>query len=191
MSRPVNPPAVTMLIETKRLTLRSVEPGDAGFLADLFNSADLLDSDAPYKLVYPLSKEMEEEWISRAVGRSDEAHMIVEMRKDRSPIGIVSVNDIDGRNASAALRIRLKEESWDRGYGTEAVRETARFMFDRMNIRRVWLRVDEENARAIRCYEKCGFVLEGVLREDHVRGGAWKNSLVMSLLHGDLKEGGR
>jgi RimJ/RimL family protein N-acetyltransferase len=177
-----------MLIVTKMLELRSVEPSDAGFLADLFNNADPLDSGAPYDLVYPLSREMEEDWISRSGGRSDEAHMIVEMRKGHRPIGIVSVSKIDLRNASAALRIRLEEKSWDKGYGTEAVRETAKFMFERMNLRRVWLRVDEGNARAIRCYEKCGFALEGVLREDHIRDGAWRNSLVMSLIVGDLKE---
>jgi len=180
-----------MLIETKRLVMRSVEPVDAGFLATLFNNADPLDSGAPYDLVYPLSKEMEEEWISGIGGRSDEAHMIIEMRKGHRSIGIISVSEIDGRNASAALRIRLDEDIWDKGYGTEAVRETARFMFERLNLRRAWLRVDEDNARAIRCYEKCGFVLEAVLREDHVRNGGWKNSLIMSLLSGDLKEGKR
>lgn len=178
-----------MLIETKRLTMRSVEPADAGFLADLFNNADPLDSSAPYDLVYPLSREMEEDWISKIQGMDEEAHMIVETRKGHRPIGIISVNDIDGRNASAALRIRLEEESWDKGFGTEAVAATARFMFERMNLKRVWLRVDENNARAIRCYEKCGFMLEGVLREDHIRDGGWKNSLVMSLLPGDLREG--
>jgi len=180
-----------MLIETKKLVMRSVEPGDAGFLADLFNSADPLESDAPYDLVYPLSEEMEEDWISRIGLRGDEAHMIVEARKGHRPIGIISVSEIDGRNASARLRIRLEEGSWDKGYGAEAVGGTARFMFDRLNMRRVWLRVDEGNARAIRCFESCGFVLEGVLREDHIRDGGWKNSLVMSLLSKDLKEGTR
>jgi RimJ/RimL family protein N-acetyltransferase len=178
-----------MLIETKRLVMRAVEPEDAGFLADLFNDANAVESGAPHDLVYPLSKEMEEEWISRTAGRVDEAHMVVEKRKGRDPIGVISVNHIDGRNASAAIWISLLEESWDNGFGTEAVRGAARFMFDKLNIRRVWLRVDEENARAIRCFEKCGFALEGVLREDHVRGGSWKNSLVMSLLSGELKEG--
>jgi len=178
-----------MLIDTKRLVMRGVEPEDAEFLAELFNDTNAMESGAPHELIYPLSKEMEEEWISRAMGRNDEAHMVVEKRKGRSPIGVISVNHIDGRNASAAIWISISEESWDKGFGTEAVRETARFMFDKLNIRRVWLRVDEENARAIRCFEKCGFALEGVLREDHIRGGSWKNSLVMSLLSGELKEG--
>jgi RimJ/RimL family protein N-acetyltransferase len=177
-----------MLIETKQLVLRPVEPEDAEFLAGLMDEIDLHDSSGPYSLIHPTSKEIEERWISQIGSRGDEAHMIIEKRAGRTPIGIISVSEMEKRNSSAHIGIRLKEESWDRGYGTEAVRGAVKFMFESLNIHRVWLRADEENARAIRCYEKCGFTLEGVLRENHIRNGGWKSSVVMSVLKGELKE---
>ena len=63
-----------------------------------------------------------------------------------------------------------------------AVRTAISFLIERMNMHRIWLRVDENNHRALRCYEKCGFKFDGVLREDHFSDGRWKSSLVMSLL---------
>jgi RimJ/RimL family protein N-acetyltransferase len=152
------------------------------------DEVDLHDSSGPYSLIYPSSKEIEERWISQIGSRKDEAHMVIEKRAGRASIGIISVSEMEKRNSSAHIGIRLKGESWDQGHGTEAIRGALKFMFESLNIHRVWLRVDEENARAIRCYEKCGFTLEGVLRENHIRNGCWKNSVVMSIIQGELKE---
>jgi RimJ/RimL family protein N-acetyltransferase len=177
-----------MLIETKRLVLRPIEPEDAQFLADLINGTDPRANDGPYTLIFPVSKEIEERWISKIGSRDDEAHLLIEKRKGGEPIGAISVTRTDRRNASASIGILLKEEYRDQDYGTEAVRATTKFMFDHLNVHRVWLRVNEGNSRAIRCCEKSGFSIEGVLREDHMRDGRWNNSLIMSILSDELEE---
>ena len=177
-----------MLIETKRLIMRPVEPEDATFLAKLMDEIDLHKPSAPICDVRPTSKEIEQKWISQAGSATNEANLIIEMRAGKQQIGIISVTDIEKRNASAFIGIRLKEDMWDKGYGAEAVRGVAEFMFDTLNIHRVWMKADEENDRAIRCFESCGFTLEGVLRDTHIRSGVWKNSVEMSLLPGELKE---
>jgi RimJ/RimL family protein N-acetyltransferase len=43
----------------------------------------------------------------------------------------------------------------------------------------VVLTVDVENARGIRCYEKCGFVKIGFLKDDAVRNGQMRDSYLM------------
>jgi len=177
-----------MLIKTKRLVLRPIEPEDAQFLADLINDADPCADDGPYTMIFPVSKEIEERWISKIGSRDDEAHLLIEKRRDGTPIGVISVTRMDKRNASAAIGILLKEEYQDKEYGTEVVRATTKFVFDNLNTHRVWLRVMEGDARAIRCYEKSGFSLEGILREDHMRDGRWRNSLIMSILSNEMEE---
>ena len=79
------------------------------------------------------------------------------------------------------------KESWDKGYGTEATTLLVRYAFETLNLNRVWLHVFEENARAVRAYEKAGFRREGLLRQDHYRDGRYHNTIVMGLLRDEWK----
>lgn len=170
-----------MIIETKRLLMRALEPSDAPFLAGLINDPDVRGVLGAYNLIFPASVDTEQRWIDAAVKTTD-VHLIPTKRSGGAPIGIISLKDINERNASAHLSIILERKSWDKGYGTEAITGLLGFMFTRMNIHRVWLRVSKDNKRAIGCYEKCGFEVEGTLREDHFAHGAWRDSYLMSVL---------
>ena len=155
---------------------------DAEFLASLINDPEVRGILGAYSLIAPISVETEKNWIAQANAKDNEAHVIIEIKKEKRSIGILSIKDIDHRNSSAQISIIIERQSWNMGYGSEAVRTAISFLIERMNMHRIWLRVDENNHRALRCYEKCGFKFDGVLREDHFSDGRWKSSLVMSLL---------
>lgn len=180
-----------MLIESKRLVLRPVEMEDAEFLAGLINDPKVRDVLGAYSLIAPVSIESERNWIAQANARDREAHVIIEVKRERRAIGILSVKDIDGRNSSAHLSIMIERQSWGKGYGSEAIKAAVSFLVERLNIHRIWLRVDEENHRAIRCYERCGFKFDGVLREDHFSNGIRKSSIIMSFLSTEYRRGKR
>ena len=57
-----------------------------------------------------------------------------------------------------------------------------------MRLNRVSLTTDEANARAIRCYEKCGFVREGLLRQQRLVDGQFRNSVLMGVLREEFLE---
>lgn len=59
---------------------------------------------------------------------------------------------------------------WGKGYGTDAMNVILRFAFHELNLRRVTLYALAGNVRAVRSYEKCGFVREGLLRGGEHRG---------------------
>ena len=56
-----------------------------------------------------------------------------------------------------------------------------------MNLHRVALDVNADNARAIACYRKCGFVEEGSLRQDRYRHGVYIDTLVMGVLADEFR----
>jgi len=175
-----------MNIETRRMVMRAVEPADARFLADLINDPEVRNILGAYDLVFPVSVDLESRWIE-SVSKKDDVHMIATLKNAATPLGIVSLKDLNRRNGSAHLSIILQKKSWDKGYGTEAVKGVLTFLFDRKNLHRVWLRVAEHNERAIACYKKCGFRIEGTLREDHFAGDAWQSSHIMSVLDSDFR----
>lgn len=51
-----------------------------------------------------------------------------------------------------------------------------------MNFHRIYLRVDADDVMAQRCYEKCGFVREGTLRQAVSKGGRWHDQHLLSVL---------
>jgi RimJ/RimL family protein N-acetyltransferase len=75
-----------------------------------------------------------------------------------------------------------ERDYWGRGYGTDAMRVLMRYAFDELNLERLTLRVFAFNTRAIRSYEKCGFVHEGRQRQALNRIGQRWDEVWMGIL---------
>ena len=58
-----------------------------------------------------------------------------------------------------------------------------KYAFEEMQLHRLFLRVYAENVRAIRSYEKAGFVKEAYLREDVCIDGKYHNIVLMGILN--------
>ena len=135
--------------------------------------------------------ESEQEWYEEM--RADPWRLVwcIET-EDGQPIGNLGLLEIEETHGRATLGIAIGEKDfWGRGYGTEAIRQVLRYAFEEIELRRVALGADEDNARGIRCYEKCGFVREGLLRGYRVRRGQPVNGVVMAVLREDWERGAR
>ncbi len=98
-------------------------------------------------------------------------------------IGSIGLDPIDWKNRYAELGIAIGEKAyWDQGYGSDAIRTLLGLAFRQMNLHRIFLRVDADNGRGIRCYEKAGFQREGTSRETVFKEGAYHDQYVMSIL---------
>jgi RimJ/RimL family protein N-acetyltransferase len=56
------------------------------------------------------------------------------------------------------------------------------FGFGELQLERIQLRTNVTNRRAIHCYEKAGFVIEGTLRHIHRKRGQMIDEVIMSIL---------
>ena len=112
--------------------------------------------------------------------------MIVELTADATPIGTVSWHAVRyGPNLESLswnIGINLVPDARGRGYGGEAQRLLADWLFATTPANRVEAMTDVENAPEQRALEKFGFVREGVLRGSQFRAGAWHDLVVYSLL---------
>jgi RimJ/RimL family protein N-acetyltransferase len=98
-------------------------------------------------------------------------------------IGMVRLEGIDRIHGRAELAITIGEKAyWSRGYGTDAIRLALGHAFQDLGLRRVWLITDADNERGIRCYEKCGFKREGVLRAHRLRHRQPLDMLIMGAM---------
>ncbi|GIO70277.1 hypothetical protein J21TS3_50980 [Paenibacillus cookii] len=93
--------------------------------------------------------------------------------------------NIVSRRCTVGIGIGNKD-FWGQGWGSDALKALIRYVFQTMNLRRVQLETWGGNARAIRAYEKCGFVIEGRLREHSYIDGQYVDTIVMGLLREDF-----
>lgn len=59
------------------------------------------------------------------------------------------------------------------------------YAFDVLHYHKVFLRVLDYNTRAIRCYEKCGFIREGTDREGALINGVYCSDIYMGIIKSD------
>jgi RimJ/RimL family protein N-acetyltransferase len=83
------------------------------------------------------------------------------------------------------LGIWIVAEHRGRGYGTEAQRLGAAYLFEHTMMERVEAGTELNNLAEQRALEKAGFTREGVLRHACFRGGAWQDMVVFSKLRGE------
>jgi UDP-4-amino-4,6-dideoxy-N-acetyl-beta-L-altrosamine N-acetyltransferase len=161
-----------------RVCLSSIRPEDSEVLFRWINDPETVRFNAPYKPVHWASHE---DWV-RSLGAAPDRHVFV-IRVDARPVGVVQLVDIDPIHRSAELTIRIGEDvDRGRGTGTEALRLAVGFAWRDLNLHRVWARVFATNARAIRAFQKAGFVDEGTLREAAHIGGRYVDVRVFGMV---------
>ena len=126
----------------------------------------------------------EQEWYDRRRADPDSVMWAIETAEGRLVGNIELRLTPTARRAEMGIVVGDKAE-WSKGYGTTTVRLVLRYAFKELELNRVELTTDEENHRAIRCYEKCGFVREGLLRQHRFVDGQFGNTLIMAVLRED------
>jgi RimJ/RimL family protein N-acetyltransferase len=173
------------VLEGEKIRLRPVEEGDLPHFVAWLNDTDvrywLAMSESP-----PLTLESEQEWYREMKDDSSSVVWCIESSEGR-PIGDVGLHGIDKTHQRAELGLFIGDKTlWGRGVGADAIRRVLRYAFGQLALRRVQLHVDEDNLRALRCYEKCGFVREGLLRGHRLREGKPVNEVLMAVMRDEF-----
>ena len=79
----------------------------------------------------------------------------------------------------------IAPEHQGKGYAADATRLTVEYGFNKVNLRKLYLYVDEINEKAVHIYKKIGFQIDGRLREHYFVNGEYHDAFVMSLLRKD------
>lgn len=101
------------------------------------------------------------------------------------PAGLVELVEIDYIHRRAEFQIIIAPNFQGRGYAKSATRIAVNYAFRALNLHKVYLVVDQGNAAAVHIYEQCGFVTEGILREEFFSNGSYHDAYRMGLLQTD------
>jgi ribosomal-protein-alanine N-acetyltransferase len=123
-----------------------------------------------------------EEYEPLLKSKNDVVMAVIDRQAD-THIGNVGLYSINWISRSAEYRIVIGEKRyWGKGYGTEATKLTIAYGFEKLNLNKIWLGVNQQNLGAVKTYTNSGFVYEGLLRQEIYRNGWYYNAIRMSIL---------
>jgi RimJ/RimL family protein N-acetyltransferase len=174
------------MLRGDRVRLRALEPEDAQEIWRWWQDHEFRVLDGN---IYPPSLVATVDWV-RSLGQPSFGGVALGIeREDGALLGYVSLKRTVPEDRCAEFGIAVAREFWDQGYGTDATRTMLRFAFQQMNLHRVTLRVVDYNHRARHVYEKCGFAVEGRLREVRFHDGCWHDKFIMGILDREFLPG--
>lgn len=169
------------MYEGKLVRLRAFDSSDLMHCLDYSNDYEVMRG-ASGGILYPSTVDDESRAMSNNTSYTQgEYQFAIETLENRRFIGKCGFIKINWKNRVGELAILIGEKSCHgKGYGTDAVNTLCKFGFDELNLHKIKATVFAFNQAAIRCYEKCGFIQEGILKEEIYREGAYHDVLLMA-----------
>lgn len=142
---------------------------DFGQLIEWIDSDFLMTNWAGSLFRYPLTYDSLEWYIrdTNITGESD-AFLYKAVDTDNGKtVGHISLGGISDKNRAGRISRVLVGNVAERGKGvcTGMIKALLQIGFEDMKLHRISLGVYDFNTSAIRCYKKCGFVQEGIMRD--------------------------
>ncbi|AZU64560.1 GNAT family N-acetyltransferase [Neobacillus mesonae] len=140
---------------------------------------------------YPLTESQLEKYIENANSENAEAmiYKVIESETGKV-IGHISLGRIDQKHKSARIgKVLIGDQSVrGKGIGQQMINEILKIAFEELHLHRVSLGVFDFNTSAITCYEKAGFIKEGLLRDSSKNGDEYWSQWEMSILENEWQE---
>ena len=155
------------------ITLREYKKADVDRLVELANNENV-SKYLIYTFPYPYKKQDAEWWIEVGATANNSVTKVIEY--NGIFVGSVGIIPQSGWKAhSAEIGYCLGEEYWGKGIATESLRMMTEIGFSELEFRKLFAPVLGPNKASMRVLEKCGYILEGVFKQDVYKGGNYQD----------------
>ena len=128
-------------------------------------------------------------WIDFHNTNPEEVLFVIEDTVARKIIGHVGLYKIDSVAKKTEFGILIADDdSRGKGYGTISTRLMVDYAFNTLGMHKVTAEVLSENLPSIAMFKKCGFSIDGRLRDDVYKNGRYYDVLSMSILSSEFKK---
>lgn len=175
-----------ILLRYDNLIYRKPTLDDVNDLINLKNNKKaslLLGGNTPF-----YTKEMIIKWVEFHNNKKDELLLVVYDEISKKLIGHIGLYNIDFIAKKAEYGILLADDdSRGKGYGTNSTKVLVEYAFNKLNLHKIYAEVIAENKASVAMFKKCGFRIDGILRDDIFKNRRFYNVYNMSILNGEEK----
>lgn len=164
-----------------KVVLRAINASDNEMLLEMINDPEterMLGGSSR-----PLSLENQLQWFNSLKNDEHILRCIVETKESDKAIGTVILSDIDQKNGSAQIHIKLSPHGVrGKGYGTDAINAMVGYAFGELRLHSVYAEVLAYNTVSQKVFEKCSFEKDGVLRSRVYKNGQYVDVISYSII---------
>lgn len=172
-----------MHLTTERLVLSRLQPEDW----QLFHAVHTSDEVMRWISEIPPLNDIRQRFNERlAPWQITSYHMlcvVVRLRDGGEAVGLLGANAEWRPHRQVEVGYSLLPHHWGKGYGSEALAALCQFLTADCEFHKLRASVVEGNWPSRRVLEKCGFMLEGTLRDNYLLRGQWVNDWVFGRLN--------
>ncbi|PRX95447.1 GNAT family N-acetyltransferase [Allonocardiopsis opalescens] len=167
-------------LSSARLQLRELVPSDVADLVKVYGD----DATVRHLSFTPRTVDQCTVIVDSAVADAAAEPRTVYMLAVAKEGGLVGTGrlGIDDRPHSAQIGFAVRSDLWGQGLGAETVRLLLRLGFDVLGLKRIWGARSPLNEASARVMNGAGMVEEGRIRRHLWTRGAWRDSVVHSIL---------
>ena len=173
-----------MILTGEKVNLRPLRETDLTFTTELRNNKTLIEAAMMHP--YPVTIKLEEEWFESVVNSKSNKNLFfaVENIETNELIGFAGLMNINyiNRNCYHAIVLSDKANKLP-GSGTDTLTLIVKFAFQSLNLKKVNAEVISENIASLKMHQKCGFEIEGTLKNQYYAGGHYQDVIIFSIFN--------
>lgn len=163
-------PEIPSELRTNRLLLRSYQDSDAAaFLQLLLNNKSRLSKAFPGRVAMNRKletaayfiRQMQTDWHHKRVFEFG-----IWLLDNQQYIGNIALKNLEKRVPKAEVGYYLDSTAEGQGLASEALKAIIIFGFENLGMNKIFVKMPTDNHRSYRLAERCGFIREGLLRQD-------------------------
>jgi diamine N-acetyltransferase len=167
------------------ITLRKLELKDANGMLEWMHDEELMKN---FRFNGTLmTQDTVESFIVDAQNDKVNKHLAV-VADDNEYLGTISLKNIDDGSKNGEYSVAMRKKAIGTGAALEATKQILEIAFHEVGLEKVYLNVLAENKRAIRFYEKLGFVKEGEFKKHVYSQGRLKDLWWYAIFNGGCRE---
>jgi diamine N-acetyltransferase len=176
------------ILQSERIRLRAVEPGDVEFIHRMENDPEAWRAG---NTLVPYSRFQVEQYVLST--RHDlyterQLRFMIEKVTTGPPgetVGAIDLYDYDPHNRRAGVGILLQSSARGKGLAHEALLLLVKYCFGTLDFHQLYCHISAGNKASVSLFEKAGFIHCGMLREWTLIDGTWTDELTFQLINRD------
>jgi len=173
--------SMSYFILGKKINLRAFKKTDIPIWFKWFNDPEVTEH--MNKGLFPNTEMLQEEFFQHISKSRNDIQLAIVLKESEKLVGTVGIHKIDWINRHGEVSILIGEkEEWGKNIATEAISLIVEHAFNKLNLHKLTAGVWSTNVASKRCFEKNGFVVEGVLKEQFFYKGRYVDEIRLGIL---------